>query len=368
MKREERPLLIVRLGAMGDILHALPAVALLRRALPETSIGWVVERRWRELLCAEGAALCGSRNAARPLLDAVHLVDTKRWRKNLFSWQTRREFVASLGELRAVGYQTALDFQGAMKSAIVARLAHASTVVGFRHPRESLARLFYTATVAAHGRHVVEQNMELAQRWLQRIGQERATATLAPGLALLPHDAAAEHRIEEFLRGRELAQTPLAILNPGAGWAAKQWPVARYGELAKRLAEQGVRSVINYGPGEEALAERVVEVGGGKAVALCTSLGELIALSRRARLFVGGDTGPMHLAALLGVRTIALFGPTDPGRNGPFWAGSRVLRDAASVTSYSHRRLQDAGLERLSVQDVLAEALAVLDPLPSKKR
>jgi heptosyltransferase-1 len=184
---------------------------------------------------------------------------------------------------------------------------------------------------------------------------------LQPGAALLPRDRASEARIESTLKSLSLAKAPLAILTPGAGWPAKQWPAARYGELAVQLAKRGLRSIINYGPGEEALAQQTVAASNGLAVGLFSSLSELMALARRARLFVGGDTGPMHLAALLGVKTVALFGPTDPARNGPYWAGTRVLRDPASVTSYSHRRTEDAGLKNLTVQCVLDEVEALLD-------
>jgi len=151
------------------------------------------------------------------------------------------------------------------------------------------------------------------------------------------------------------AEAPLAILNPGAGWAAKQWSSARYGALALALAARGLRSVVNYGPEEDILASEVAVFSRGTAKPLPTTLSQFIALARRARLFVGGDTGPMHLAALLGVKTLALFGPTDPARNGPYWAGTRVLRERASTTSYSHSRTSDPGLEKLGVDRVVAE-------------
>jgi len=353
--------LIVRLGAMGDVLHALPAVAVLRRALPEAHIGWVVEKRWRELLCAPEAELTGSRSVGRPLVDAVHLMDTHTWRRHLLGSETRRDFQSAIGGMRAQQYDVALDLQGAIKSAMMAKLAGVQLTLGFRHPREHLARWLYGLLVDGHPAHVIEQNLEVVQRWLEEIGLSRATSTLQPGAALLPRDKASEARLDALLRTMGLARSPLAILNPGAGWGAKQWAPARYGELATRLAARGLRPVINYGPGEESLAREAVAASGTSAVALSTSLSELMALARRAQLFVGGDTGPMHLAALLGVRTIALFGPTDPARNGPYWAGTQVLRDPASTTSYSHNRTSDAGLEKITVERVMAEIDALLD-------
>ena len=347
--------LVVRLGAMGDVLHALPAVAMLRRALPEARIGWVVEQRWRELLCAPGVELAGPRGAGRPLLDELHLVDTRGWRKRLLSPQTRREFLAAIGGMRALQYDAALDLQGAIKSAAIARLSGAKLVLGFRQPREPVARWLYGSLVDGRAVHVIEQNLEVVQTWLESLGLSRATATLQPGTALLPRHQASQARIDATLESLGLAQSPIAILNPGAGWGAKQWDPARYGELSIALAARGLRSVVNYGPGEQTLARRVVAASQGNAVELLSSISELIALARRSQLFVGPDTGPMHLAALLGVKTVALFGPTDPARNGPYWAGTSVLRDPASITSYSHKRATDLGLGKITVARVLAE-------------
>jgi heptosyltransferase I len=347
--------LIVRLGAMGDVVHALPAVAMLRSALPEAHIGWVVEQRWRELLCAPGTELAGPRVPGRPLLDELHLVDTRAWRKSPFSPVVRREFLSAIARMRRRHYDCALDFQGAIKSALLARLSGAGLIFGFRRPRESHARWLYALAVETHAAHVIEQNKELVQAAVQQMGLSSDTALLPPGAALLPSDPDSEARISSILDARSLSRSPIAILNPGAGWAAKQWAPARYAELAVHLSARGLPSVINYGPGEKDLAEEVAAASNGRALALPTTLSEFIALARRAHLFVGGDTGPMHLAALLGVKTVALFGPTDPARNGPYWPSTRVLRDPASITSYSHKRTTDAGLEKLTVERVLDE-------------
>jgi heptosyltransferase-1 len=263
--------------------------------------------------------------------------------------------------MRAQEYDAALDMQGAIKSAAFAKLAGAKIILGFREPRERLARLLYGSLVDGGAEHVIDQNVEVVQSWLQKIGLSRATATLQPGTALLPRDKASEARMDATLKSMGLGRSAIAILNPGAGWGAKQWAPERYGELAIRLASRGLHSVINYGPGEETLARRTVAASAGKALPLFSSLSELMALARRSELFVGGDTGPMHLAALMGVRTVALFGPTDPGRNGPYWAGTRVLRDPASITCYSHRRVDDSGLAKITAESVLLEIDALLD-------
>src|SRR5713101_7989558 len=156
-------LLVVRLGAMGDIIHTLPAVTALRAALPDTRIGWIVEERWAELLCAKNAPRSGPRSPARPLVEFVHTVDTKRWRKSLLSRNTQRQIVAALHKVRDQKYETAVDFQGALKSAIIARCCAARTVFGMEHPREAPARWFYKNRVPAKGIHVVEQYHALAK-------------------------------------------------------------------------------------------------------------------------------------------------------------------------------------------------------------
>ena len=364
----EPSVLIVRLGAMGDVIHALPTAALLRQAMPGVRIGWLIEERWRELLCAPGNELSGPRWEGRPLVDEVHLADTRAWRKRPLSPAVQRSFLAAIGRVRSRRYDCALDLQGAMKSALLARLSGARLVVGSLSPREAPARFFYSKLVETHAAHVIDQNLELAQTWL-----DARTISTAPHLpeagrcgppaadkSLLPRHTPSEARMDSALESMDLGQAKLAILNPGAGWAAKQWAPARYGALAMALAARGLRPVVNYGPDEDILASEVALVSRGIARPMATTLSEFIALARRADLFVGGDTGPMHLAALLGVKTLALFGPTDPARNGPYWVSTRTLRDPASATSYSHSRTSDPGLEKLSVERVLADVDALL--------
>jgi heptosyltransferase I len=179
------------------------------------------------------------------------------------------------------------------------------------------------------------------------------------GQAELPRDPAAEQECDRRLNARGI-QT-FALLNPGAGWGAKQWPAERYAQVATQLAEDGLKSLINFGPGEEDLAGAVEAASNGAAQTLTGSLTELIALTRRARLFIGGDTGPMHLAAALGVPVVAIFGPTDPARNGPFGTRSIVLRSALSSTSYHHTSRADQGLLEISSAQVLAAARQLLE-------
>jgi len=342
-------LLVVRLGAMGDIIHTLHAVAALRHALSDARIGWVVEERWAELLYTTGTARSGLRTPSRPLIDFVHPVDTKRWRKSLISRQTQRQIAAALSEVRKQKYQLAVDFQGALKSAVIARCAGAETVVGMERPREVPARVFYKHRIATSGAHVIEQYCSLAEAVVHK--------SLPSPAIEFPVDEKAEESINKKLV--ELGEN-FVLINPGAGWGAKQWPAGRYGQVATALADIGMTPLIHFGPGEEQLAAEVVSASGGAARPVSCSIAELIALTRRARLFIGGDTGPLHLAAALKIPVVAVFGPTDPARNGPYGTSSIVLRNAASRNSLSHTSAPDPGLLNIAAEEVITAARNLL--------
>jgi heptosyltransferase I len=344
-------ILIVRLSSMGDVIHALPAVTALRSAFPHATLGWLIEERWAELLCTLPTPRSGPRSPQRPLVDALHTVNLRRWRSSLLDTQTWERIAAGLSDLRAAHYDIALDLQGAVRSAILARRSRAPMVCGATQPRENLAGLWYTRKVLTHGTHVVQQYLELAE---SLIGRKVETPD-----AVLPCDPLAEEFVTKRLRDRGL--TDFAILNPGAGWGAKQWPTERYGELARVLAQHGVKSLINFGPREEALAEAAAKSSAGSAEPMSFSISELIALTRRARLFVGGDTGPMHVAAALRIPVVAIFGPTDPARNGPFATRSIVLRNPKSLTSLSHRHEPDPGILDITIDQVATAARQLLE-------
>ena len=345
-----KSLLIVRLGAMGDVIHTLYAVSALRAAFPELHIGWAIEKSWAELLCAQGADGCGARSQLRPVVDCVHLLNTKGWRRSLTAPRTWKEMASECRAIRGRQYQVAADFQGAMKSAVVARSARAQLTIGMEDPRERPSRLFYQRRVLTQGTHVVEQYRLLAQ------------AIGGAGLPFLrpefPHDDQAEAAIAKKLGEGD---GNLVILNPGAGWGAKQWPAERYGLVAKALAADGMKPIINFSSAERDLALQVESASEGRAVPLALSMGELVALTRRARLFIGGDTGPMHLAAALGAPVVALFGPTDPARNGPYGTQSVVLRNPASRTSLSHTSGPDPGLDEITAPEVIRAARQLLE-------
>jgi len=343
-------ILVVRLSSMGDVVHALPAAAMLRAALPHATIGWLIEERWAELLCTLATPRSGARSPQRPLVDIIHTVNLKRWRSSLPSTQTWERIAAGLSDLRAVGYEVAIDLQGATRSAILACWSGAPVLYGAAQPRESLASMWYTRRVITQGTQVIEQYAELAEALIGRAGPIPA--------AVFPCDPLAEEAVDRRLRQRGIAE--FAILNPGAGWGAKQWPAKRYGEVAKVLLQYGLKSVINFGPGEEALARAAESTSDQTAEAMTFSISELIALTRRARLFIGGDTGPMHLAAALGVPVVAIFGPTDPARNGPFATRKIVLRHPKSPNTLTHRAQPDPGILEIAAYEVIAAAQRLL--------
>jgi heptosyltransferase-1 len=343
-------LLIVRLSAMGDVIHTLPAAQALRDAFPRAMIGWLIEERWAELLCAPGTARRGPRSPQRPLVDWVHTVSLGKWRNSFFTPPTLRQIATVWNDVRSARYDVAVDLQGAIRSAVLARCSGARAVYGAAEPRESPASVWYTRQTVTNGAHVIEQNFSVAAAV--------AGAKLGIPRVELPRNCEAEARIEQRLA--EIGAGDFAILNPGAGWGAKRWPVERYGSVAKTLAEAGVPVFINYGPGEESLAREAEAASGRAAKAMACSLTELIALTRRAKLFVGGDTGPMHLAAALQIPVVAIFGPTDPARNGPYGTRSIVLRNPASPITHARRSAPDEGLLEISVGAVTDAARQLL--------
>jgi len=325
--------LIVRVGAMGDVLHALPAVAALRKAEPERVVDWVVDPRWASLLVDdEGHGI---------VVNRVHLAETKLWSKAPLSLATLRSIGRLRRALREERYELVVDMQGTLRSAVLGRWAKGGEFVGYRDPREAAAAKLYGRTVARRGAHVVEQNAAL-------LGAACGVA-LEPAAVELPHEEWADQWAAELVGERRVC-----VLAASAGWGAKQWPVERYGEMAKELRAMGFTPMVNAPRKEDEVAAAVIEASGGAAEMVVCNVAGLTALLRRAALLVGGDSGPTHLAAALGVPLVALYGPTDPVRNGPWGAGPmHVLRDAGSVTSHKKVSEVEAGLARIAVEQVV---------------
>jgi heptosyltransferase-1 len=326
---------------MGDVLHALPGVTALRQARPEWTIDWVIDPRWAALL----ADMDGERRGV--VVDRVHLAETKMWSKAPMSWGTLRSIAKLRKALRAERYDVVVDLQGTLRSAVIGRFAKAREFVGFADPREAAAARFYRTEVARRGAHVVEQNAALLS--------EACGIALEPAAVELPQEGWANDWAAELVGDRRVC-----VLAASAGWGAKQWPVERYGALARELRAMGFAVMVNAPRKDDAVAASVVAASDGAAERVGCNVAGLTALLRRAALLVGGDSGPTHLAAALGVPLVALYGPTDPARNGPWGSGRiKVLRDAASATSHKKVAEIDAGLARIAVEAVVEAVRAV---------
>ena len=286
-----------------------------------------------------------------PLVDRVHIVNAKGWARHPLHPATLREIATIRRELREVRYDVCVDLQGAVRSALLGRSAGAARMIGEDDPREGAARWFFGERVKTTGRHVIEQSTEV----LNAIVGE----TLPSAPSLLPRDPGAVGWVESLL-GDDL-KAPFVVINPGAGWGAKRWPVDRYGAVARGLAALGYGVVVNAGPEEVDLARELVSASGGAAIYAVPSLVELIELTRRSSLTIAGDTGPLHLACTLGKSVVGIFGPTDPARNGPYGCDFRVLRHPESKRDHSRRREPEAGLLTIAPEAVLEAAVELLE-------
>jgi heptosyltransferase I len=349
---------------MGDILHALPAVAALRQAHPAWRIDWAVEPRWIPLLTcelegsepgSEGTSDAQSdRCKSRPLVDRIYPVPTKEWGRRWFRRQTLVEILALRLDLRAAEYDAVLDLQGSIRSAVVAWLTGCRRIIGEANPRETPARWLFTEQVKTTGVHVIEQDIELTAAV--------AGDTLTPAGAPLPVDEQAEDWCDRLPELKEAVWTarPVVLLHPGGGWGAKRWPADRYGAVAEEFAMRGGEVLINAGPGEEDLAAQVTAAANGRATIVSCSLPQLIALTRRVSLVIGGDTGPLHLACALGKPVVGVYGPTDPRRNGPYGSRFRVLRNPESRQDHTRHAEPEAGLLTILPREVIAAAAEVM--------
>lgn len=323
--------LLVRLGALGDIVHAIPVAAALRRAFPSARIDWLV----------------GARN--REILDLVPVLDRRlvvRDRGNGAGWAPIRMAVR---ELRRNRYDVVFDLQGLTKSAFLARISGARRVVGFSagYLREPLARIFYSEVHDPGGggmyhpgerSHVVQTNLSLLT---------------AIGLTVNRPEFPFEQADTDVARAmRERAGARYVLINPGAAWPNKRWPAARYGAVARAIGERhGLKSIVSWGPGEEPLAQHVVtESAGAALLSPRTSIADLVALIRGAALMVSGDTGPTHIGSALGTPIVGIYGPTRPSRNGP-WSPDDIAVSRDAVCRCHHlRRCTQAQMCLLDVQ------------------
>ena len=333
-------ILIVRLGALGDIVHAIPVAVALRRAYPDARIDWIVSAKHRELLDLV------------PVLDHRIVVNDRRGGADGLS------LPAAIALLRRTHYDVALDLQGLLKSAVIARLSGARRVIGFasRYARESAASLFYSERYDPGGpgaldpsetRHVVSLNLGLL-----------TTLGVAPSPPEFRLQAPRSAPVADAVAA---AGEPFALLNTGAAWPNKRWPAPRLAGLASQLhARRGLRSLVLWGPGERALAEEVVAKANGAALlAPQTTIADIAALAAAAAVMVSGDTGPTHIASAMGTPLVGIYGPTRPERNGPLGEDD-VSVSRASICQCHH--LRQCKLERMCLLDIdVAEVLDAVE-------
>jgi heptosyltransferase I len=306
-----KSILIVRLGAMGDILHSLPGAASLKHSFPAARITWVVEPKWV------------------PLLEGNGFID----RFVLFRREEPRTWMRTRDELRSEHYDLAVDFQGLAKSAMIAHLARPERLAGFGPGvvRERAAGLFYSNRVPSSAVHVVDQALDLAAG--------AGATNLIRAFPLPPGQPEGE-----------LPKEPFALASPLAGWTSKQWPLEFYEELAGLLrAKLGMPLVLNGAPGAVPAVPGTLPHESG--------ISGLIDATRRAALIVGVDSGPLHLAAALNKSGVAIFGPTDPARNGPYGGDFQIFRIEGVRTTHRRGAMIDPSMRAISPAQVF-EALA----------
>jgi heptosyltransferase-1 len=281
--------LVVRLGSLGDIVHTFPAVAALRESFPAARIVWITHPRWKMLVESSGLA------------SEIETVETR-------SLSSLR---GAIRQQRKWHWDASIDYQGLWKSAALPFLGGVKRRIGFSSKtiREFGVPILYTERVRASRAHIAEQNGELSVR----AGAQRVAAPVT--LQVSQQEQAA---LSAYLR--ENGVDRYIVLSPGGGWRSKCWPAERFGSLCRRIDESlHFRCIVNVGPGEEDLVAAIGAASGdARPLVYEGSLAQLMALLRGAGCVVGGDTGPLHLAVALGTKTVALFGPTDPARNGPY--------------------------------------------------
>ena len=345
-----RRVLLVKPSSLGDVIHALPVAVALGEAFPAAEIDWVVNRPYAELL------------EAHPRVGRVLLFDRQRW-GGWGAWGRRREWKGLVARLRQVGYDVAIDLQGLARSALVTRASRAPVRVGLATARE-FSRLAYTVTVRPR-----DPEAHAVDRYLQVLRALGVSPPTEPRFELAAPEEA-RRRVEAAL-AQELVAEPIVCVAPGARWETKRWPPERFAEVAERLAAGDDARVIVVGTAEDADLARVIgERVGERALDWTgrTSLVELVALFERSALVLTNDSGPMHLAAAVGTPLVAVFGPTNPARTGPYSDRAAVVTSAAHCAPCYRRQCDRlVCLHEVRVEDVLRQAQALLSGKPLER-
>lgn len=335
--------LIVRLGAFGDIIHTLPLAADLHRA--GHTIGWVCEDRW-------ACVLQGS-----PVVRHVHQVPRKHLRAfgTIGRWLLLRRLAR---ELRAGAYDVVIDAQGLAKSAVVAALSGAGRRIGHARPRSREgAWLIAGQRVPANAVHVIDQQRALGLPLLH--GAARGGWSFPLPAWTMQRQWAIDWLTTAGLDPRR-GRRPL-MLNVGAGWPTKVWPQERQVAFAQACAVRGLPLVLVWGsPDEHDIAKAIVAASPGTHLAPFTTIPQLAGLIAQARVLVSGDTGPLHLGLALAVPAVGLFGPVPATRNGPRGPRYRTLQ--APGAAWERKDVSKVDMGALTAEAVLTAALAVAVP------
>ncbi len=341
----EPRILFVRLSAVGDVINTLPALEALRRGLPGAFIGYVVEDRAYDLI------------SHHPSVDRVHLYRRKRWARYLYQpinwWALHEEFDAFFREIRRERYSIALDFQGNLKGALHGLFSGARRRIGFSrgHCKEN-NYFFNNEHVTPPGGTEKINRVEKFLSLVAHLGVPVSDAGYR-----LPETPEGRARVDAFLAAQGLGA--YAAIHPGTSdfGAAKRWKSERFAQLAERIGrETGLRPVITWGPGERGLAEEIVAGSRGQALLAMETKNilDLAELIRSARLYVGCDSGPLHLSSAVSTPSVALFGPKDPRTYGPYNPRHRVVLKGD---------LGQGSMDAITVDDAFAAVRDLLDEL-----
>jgi lipopolysaccharide heptosyltransferase I len=347
MKRVFNRIALIKLSSLGDIVHALPVAYRLRSEFPRAYIAWVVEAEHRHLL------------ENYQLIDEVIVLNTRRWRKGIVS-KPWGEIKDSIKQLRAANFDLVLELQGLIKSGLAAYVTGAKRRLGFsrKYCREPVSACFTNEHVSPNQdeAHIIEQNLALIRHL------ELSTTPWKFELSASESDI---NYIDDFLSSQGLGPHPKLIgVNPGAGWSTKHWGVEKYAQLGDMLIKQlGQGVILTWGPGEQYLAEEIAKRMRETPLIACpTSVLQLVELIKRCRLFIAGDTGPLHLAGALGVPTVALYGPSDPLRNGPYGEGHAVVYHKLECSGCYKRQCNTLDcMQSIAVEEVFTAAQRLLN-------
>lgn len=298
-----RNILLVKLSAIGDVIHALPVAYALKETFPQARLTWIVEKPAYELV------------VGHPFIDEVILFEKIRLRSLAGMKSYLPELVHNLKQKH---FDLALDLQGLMKSGIIAWLSGAPQRLVYCHTRE-FSDWFSRKVCGPHqGGHIIEQYLDV----VRALGGSVSTVNFGIGFSNAERETA-----QAILTGSGWQGEPYVVLVPGANWPNKRWPTGHFAALAQRLFEQGLRCLITGGPGDEGLAREITERTPTPLLNITgkTSIKQLAWVLQNARVTVGGDTGPMHLSVAVGTPTVAIMGPTDINRNGPFGPGHEAV-------------------------------------------